>query len=296
MKAGAFCLVIVLGYLLKRRGFFKASDFPLLSKIVINITLPCAVVSNFSKLSVDFSLLILTALGVAFNLILIGAGWLSALNKRKTDRAFAMLNTSGFNIGCFALPYVQSFVGPSGVVAACLFDAGNSLLCTGGTYALASSMLGGKGRAAWKGFLRKLFSSVPLDTYVVMLLLAALRIPVPAPVTVFTDLAGAGNGFLAMLMIGVGFELRVNREQLGRIGKVLAIRYGLCVGFALLCRFCIPLPPEMLRVLLVVVFAPVASLMPAFTGKCGGDVALASAINSVSIVISILVMTGLLLV
>ena len=30
-----------------------------------------------------------------------------------------MINFSGYNIGCFTLPFIQSFIGPAGVVATC---------------------------------------------------------------------------------------------------------------------------------------------------------------------------------
>ena len=38
-KAAAFILIIVMGYVLKRKGFFHPDDFYLISKIVIRITL-----------------------------------------------------------------------------------------------------------------------------------------------------------------------------------------------------------------------------------------------------------------
>lgn len=40
MKAASFVAIIAMGYCLRRAGFFKESDFGLLSKIVLKITLP----------------------------------------------------------------------------------------------------------------------------------------------------------------------------------------------------------------------------------------------------------------
>lgn len=48
MKAGSFVAVIIMGNLLRRAGFFKEEDFYVLSKIVLRITLPAAIISNFS--------------------------------------------------------------------------------------------------------------------------------------------------------------------------------------------------------------------------------------------------------
>ena len=46
--AGCFIGIILLGWALRRVGFFKESDFHVLSKIVIKITLTAAIVTNFS--------------------------------------------------------------------------------------------------------------------------------------------------------------------------------------------------------------------------------------------------------
>ena len=48
IKAASFVAIIFMGYLLRKRGFFKEEDFHVLSKIVLKITLPAAIVSNFT--------------------------------------------------------------------------------------------------------------------------------------------------------------------------------------------------------------------------------------------------------
>ena len=60
-------------------------------------------------------------------------------------QAFHMLNLSGYNIGTFVIPFAQSFLGPMGVIAASLFDTGNSAICLGGAYSLASMVKDGCG-------------------------------------------------------------------------------------------------------------------------------------------------------
>ena len=205
-----------------------------------------------------------------------------------------MLNYSGYNIGCFTTPFVQSFLGPVGVVTTCLFDAGNSLLSTGGTYSLAASYLG-KGRTNAGAFFKKIFSSVPFVTYLVMLALSILHLSVPAPVTVFTGTVGAANSFLAMLMIGLGLEWNMPKGKGIRIGKALLVRYSAAAILALLLFFCTPFSLEVRQVLALVAMSPIASLAVVFTEKCDGDIAMASTINSLSIMISVLIMTGMIL-
>ena len=56
-RAGCFIAIILMGVLLRRIGFFKREDFHLLSKIVIRITLPAAIITNFAGRELDYSLL-----------------------------------------------------------------------------------------------------------------------------------------------------------------------------------------------------------------------------------------------
>ena len=50
MKAAAFVAIIFMGYLLRKKGFLNEEDFHVLSKIVLKITLPAAIVANFQGL------------------------------------------------------------------------------------------------------------------------------------------------------------------------------------------------------------------------------------------------------
>ena len=296
-RVAAFVLIIALGYLLKRRGFFKESDFGLISSIVLKITIPCAVVSYFSKITPDFTLFWLVALGIVCNLLPISLGWIAGLAGGRRAQAFNMINFSGYNIGCFALPYIQTFLGPTGVVATCLFDAGNSLMCTGATYSIAASVAGEKEGGGVRLFFKRMFSSVPMDTYIVMVVLAALDIRLPAVAVSFADMAGAANPFLAMLMLGIGFELKLRREDALRIVKTLAVRYTMAGILAYLFWNCAPFDDEIRKVLAVLALAPVSAICTIFTGLCLKDpreTALSCTVNSLSIVLSIALMTGLL--
>ena len=294
-KAGSFLVIIILGYVLKRVGFFKASDFTIVSKIVIYITLPCAVVSNFSRLSMDYSLLMAVPFGIGCNFLLIGIGYLLAGKRGRTEKAFYMINCAGYNIGCFAMPYIQNFLGPSGIVCACLFDAGNSMMCTGGTYAIASSVAGNGEKTGAGAMIKRVFSSAPFDSYVIMLTLSLLSISLPEPVLVFADTVGAANPFLAMLMIGIGFELKFEKGKTKELLRILGIRTVVSFLLAMGFYFLLPFEQEIRMVLALVSFAPISAVCGAFTERCGGDVGLSNAINSLYIVISLAAMTALLL-
>ncbi|MED4406270.1 hypothetical protein [Heyndrickxia coagulans] len=48
--------------------------------------------------------------------------------------------------------------------------------------------------------------------------------------------------------------------------------------------------------LVIIAFAPISAVCTAFTQKCGGNVAMSSTLNSLSILISIVLMTSLMVV
>lgn len=146
---------------------------------------------------------------------------------------------------------------------------------------------------------KKLFvsfgKSVPLMTYIIMTVLSALKIQLPNPVVEFTGIIANANAFMAMLMIGVGFRLSGSREQLGDIVRIIGVRYAAGFALALLGWFLLPFPLEYRQALVMCTLAPIASTAPAFTAELKGDFGLSSAVNSISILISIVLITGSLL-
>ena len=112
IKAGAFVSIIVLGFLLRRAGFFKEEDFHVLSKIVLKITMPAAIVSNFPGSVMEPSLFLLSLLGLFGGILMIFLAVVLTAGKSGEERAFHILNMSGYNIGNFSMPFAQGFLGP----------------------------------------------------------------------------------------------------------------------------------------------------------------------------------------
>ncbi len=295
VRAGCFVAIILLGYSLKKFGFFHQDDFKILSKIVIKITLPASIVYSFSGKVIDPAMLSIAALGFAAGAVYVFVGWLINVRKGKEKQAFDMLNTSGYNIGNFTMPFVQSFLGPAGVITTSLFDTGNAFVCLGGAYSVASMVKDG-GKLSLKRIGKALIKSVPFDCYIIMTVLCLCHISLPAPIVSFAEIIAGANAFVAMLMLGVGFRLSSNKEQIGSILRILGVRYGLAVVFALAFYFLTPFSEEIRKTLVILAFGPIASAVPAFTGEMKGDVGLSSAVNSLSIIISIVCIVSILLV
>ncbi len=296
MRAGSFISIIVMGYLLKKIGFFRQEDFSILSKITIRITLPCAIITSFAGKTIDPALLSLTFLAIGCGLVYVLIGFLINRKHDREQQAFEMLNLPGYNIGTFVIPFAQSFLGAMGVIAVSLFDTGNAVICLGGAYSLAAMVKDGDGFSLKRVF-RALMKSVPFVTYMVMLLTNLFRLPVPSFILSVAGIGSNANAFMAMLMIGVGFKLELgNKQQVGTIVKLLSIRYGLAAVFSVIFYFLLPFELEVRQALVILAFSPIGSAVPGFTQELKGDVGLSSALNSFAMVISIAITVVLLLV
>lgn len=288
MRAGCFVGIILLGYFLKRIGFFKDEDFTVLSKITIRITLPCTIITSFAGKSIDPAMLSLTAIAIGCGFVYIGIGYFVSRRNGREQQAFEMLNLAGYNIGTFVIPFAQSFLGSLGVIAVSLFDTGNAVICLGGAYSLACMVKDGGG-FSFKRIGKALATSVPFVCYVTMLMMNLLSLQVPQFVLSFAGIVGNANAFMAMLMIGVGFRLEKNSSQAKRILRMLAVRYGVATIFALIFYFVTPFALEVRQALVILAYSPIGSAVPGFTGEMKGDVGLSSALNSMAIVISIII-------
>ncbi len=291
-RAGCFIAIIIAGYVLRRVNFFKEGDFAVLSKITLKITLPAAFISNFSGKQLDPSMLSFTLMALGAGILYMILGYVIHIGKSKEEKAFGVLNLPGYNIGNFTIPFVQSFLGPVGVITTSLFDAGNAFVCLGGAFGVASSIKG-TGKFSIKKVFQALSKSVAFLTCITMMILGMLGITLPSPIIQLAEIVGGANAFIAMLMLGVGFKLSGDRSQIGTIVKILSVRYGVALVLAFVF-YHLPLELEARTALMVLAFSPIGSAVPAFTEEMGGDAGLSAALNSISIICSIVFMVTIL--
>ena len=294
MRAGSFMAVIILGYVLKKVGFFKEDDFYVMSKIMVKITLPASIIVNFSQTKMEPSMFLLCLLGFGGGILYMALGWIMG-GKNPDEKGFQILNLSGYSIGSFTMPFTSSFFGPAGVVVTSLFDTGNAVIALGGSYSIGAMVKNREKKFSFIPLCKTLLCSVPFDAYLFMYILYWLHLSLPAPVLNIAQLVANANAFLAMLMLGVGFKLSGDRTQMSKIVKMLGVRYGVAVLTAAAFYFLLPFSLEYRQALAVLVFSPIAAAAPAFTADLKGDINLASAVNSLSIIISMFCITCVLI-
>lgn len=293
VKAGCYIAIIVLGFVLRRIGFFDEHTFPVLSKLVIKVTLPAAIIANAVGREFDPALLTIALLGFGGGVVYMILGFLVNRRGSKEEQAFGILNIPGYNIGTFALPFTQSFLGGVGVLTTSLFDVGNAFICLGGAFGVASAVKDGKGFDL-RRILKALGTSVPFLAHIITVGMNLTHIPIPGVVANCARIASNANVFLAMLMIGVGFKLEVNWTQIGKILKILLVRYSIAAVLALAFYFLLPFDLEVRQTLVILAFSPIGSAVPGFTAELKGDVGLSCTVNSLAIVTSIVIMVTLL--
>ena len=296
VRALSLVLIIVLGFTIKKLGWVSKEDFGIFSKIVLKVTLPCAIITSFNEVTIDQSLLIYTVIGMFCNFILGGVGFIVGKRKGPGEQAFNIVNYGSYNIGAFTMPYISSFLGPASVVIVSLFDVGNTLSAAGINYSVAKSLSNKSNRISIKSVVVNMFSSVLFVTYITMFIIRLLGLYLPSQILVFTSIAGDANTFLAMLMIGIAFEINIDTNKLQKSVKGLLNRYLTSIFMSLIIYFVLPIPMAGKAVLTIVLFSPIASMATGFTKEIDGDLESSSFMNSLTIVFGIIIMTTLIVI
>lgn len=294
VKAAGLLLMILAGYGMKRLGLFHVEDAKLLSRIIVHLTLPAALVTGFRTFRFDVSYLALIAIALASNLLMLAVGLWRGRGKAAPVRALYGLNICSYNIGCFVLPFVQSFLPAEALIGVSMFDAGNCPVNSGISYAVVSAAGNGE-RVRPRFVLDKLCHSVPFMTYLVLMVLSTLHISLPEPVYQIASTVGGANTFLAMLMIGILFEVRVEHEDRRQIAEILVLRYAGSLVMAALVWLS-PLPLLIWQVSVLAMMAPIPSVTMVYCEKCGCKPSLYGVLNSLSLAISLVLTFPLLLI
>ncbi len=291
LKVLGFVFFIFLGYVLRRTHILKEDTVHALSGLLLYVTLPCLILRSLNGLTFELSYLWLIALGLLTNIFMVVIGYF--LGKGDPQKKFfCMLNLSGFNIGTFAMPFLQSFVSPLGFLSVCLFDIGNSIMCTGTTYAIASGT--GKGWTLIKTILARMLSSGPICSYIVMFTLAFIGCSFPPLIEDWAKVGAEANTFLAMILLGQSIKLNIPAEQIKIILRLLVIRLVGSAIMSLALYFLLPFPEEIRRTLAILAWAPVPVVALIFSIKAKCQPAMAANLNSISVACSVIIVSILL--
>lgn len=287
-------VIILIGYFTKRFNLLMKADGSMISKIVVNVTLPAAIIVNLQDLAVENQLLLLILAGLFLNLVMIILGHLFSKKQSQVEREFLMYGVSGYNIGNFAIPFVQSFL-PQAIPILSFFDIGNSIMLAGGSNVVIEGISGSEAvRPSPKSVLGRLVRSIPFLCYLIMLVLRILKIDLPTEFFQMVQPIANANTFLSMFMIGLFLELRLPKKDLTLVLRVLLVKYG--AGLLLAAIFMLlPIPAMIKIVLCLVSVGPITTFGVINSVAAGMRAEVVGFTSSLSFLISLPLMTSLLL-
>ncbi len=296
LKSCSFVFIIILAYVMKKAGLFKERDYKVVTNAVIYVTLPAAVITSFASHKLDISLILAVVIGFALNVAILLLSIALSCKKSKEKRVLWQNLVPGYSIGTFAMPFAQSFFSPAAVITTCLFDAGNAVMCCGGSYAITDAMLNERKGGAIKLIVKRLLSSAPFISYVVMFCISISGIAIPGKVLDFISPIAAANAFLAMFMIGMMFDIKIEKSILKEVISITVVRLVMAVVAVVTLYLLLPFSNEIKQALIICTFAPVSTTSTVLAERMNADPAVCACIYSLSIPISIIcIVTSLLI-
>ena len=294
LKALSFIFIMFLGYSLKKTHVLREEDHRVVSTIYINVALPCAIIMSFQNFTLDASLFFFLLLPFLSNLLMIFVAWFTGKKHGNETIAYQITNFPNYNIGSFTLPFLQSFMSPTAVVAACLYDTPNAFFTLGGRYTLACRFMPGSPKFTFLGFFKRIMSSVTIKVYTVLLILTFLNIRLPQFVFTLIQPAASANAFLSMFMLGLYLDFNFDKETIKKVALAISSRIAVGGSLSLLIWFFLPLPIELKQTCALCLLAPFGSMNPVYTEKLGSDYKTSALTNSMAIVTSMIIFSTLL--
>jgi len=289
--------VIAIGYLFKMIGILNAKHGKSLATIIINVTLPALILKTLSTIALDFSLVLMPLICVAFNVVIAGLAFLLFRKRINQERGVAMLCSTGFNIGLFAYPLIEALFHQAGLKQIAMFDLGNAFIVFGLSYLLGYqySAKNQSGKFSLKKAALLLLKSVPFMSYILAITLNLTRIAIPKPALDVLAILAQANMGMALLVLGLTLNFQFDKSHWRLILSIVGLRYacGLVVGAILL--WLLPYPITYKIILLFALNLPVGLSSIPFAAELGYDECIAGTVANITIIISFVFMWSVLL-
>ena len=198
---------------------------------------------------------------------------------------------ASLNIGLFAYPLVETIWPKNGMIYFGMADIGGAIIMFGVTYFVGSYYSEGSDQFNFKFLGKKLISSVPLVTYIVMFILNMANIHLPKASIDFFTIISKANMPLSMILLGIMLSFRIEKQFLPIAVKYLIVHYGLGCIAGLLVHFFLPTSDDMIKTTLLITWLlPVGvAIIPYSIQFKYKTLPLVGMVTNISIVISIII-------
>ena len=295
LKAGSFLLIIFAGYMFKRLGILKVADAQVLRKIMLNLTLPCVMVSGLQTMEIQLSLVASLIAGFVIPPLSLLFALLITRKKPVLNQALYAINLSSFNIGGFLLPILTAFFPASAVGISSMFDIGNGVYGTGVIFSLVQCRVNSQAQFRARDILHGILHSTTIMVYIPLLILFLCGLRLPDGFFTLVRTFGNSNMFLSFFIIGLMLEIKLDPADLGEVIRALATRYLMVAPLAVI-MWLLPIDQLVRQVLVLCLLTPFSSVSPSFCAALGCKSEQASIMNALSLVISLVAVIALMLV
>lgn len=270
-------LMMFIGYVMERRHLLGDNANGILSKVVLNVTLPAQIITSFSMDGgvLDNAILFRTFLfSSAVYAVYFAVAWVMVrlLNLSPKQRGTYQYMLIFGNVGFMGFPVITAIFGADKLVFAVIFNIVFNLL----VFSVGLQMIAGAGQT---GFDWRKLLNLPLLSSVLALALFFLHIPLPQVVNSALLTLGNATTPLAMLILGCTIAAMPLKELFEEWRVYLFVGVKLLVLPLLVFVLLKPLLPsdDVLGQILVVLSAmPVATNATMLSVEYGGDTKLVS--------------------
>lgn len=291
-------IVVALGYVVGKLGYFDAAACDGINAFLINVALPCLIVGSVAVLDpssaqdqvgVSFGLAAIQF--ILFTLLAVACNYLFRVPR--AQRGLYVFMNLCTNTGFFALPILVAVYGQGTVLSACIFilmcnlfigsvglafleyDGGTSGAGSVGARSTVEAAAAREGGSRWAKRIKGLLNA-PLVACLIALAVFFTNATFPPLVQNTLEFLGGTCAPLAMLLVGAV----LSRSKVSSVLKEWRM-YGFIVVrqvlMALAAVFVLPLlgvDPTITAVFVIMCAAPVGSMVPAWAGRYGRDVTL----------------------
>ena len=291
--------IILIGYFIKKYQIIKETEGKVLSKVVLYVTFPALIFDTVSDLQMQYSLVFLPFIPLFFCLLLFGICYVLFKNQPGTIKGVLFMAATGFNIGLFAYPIIESIWGKEGLQYIAMYDLGNAFAVLGLSYSLGSAF--SPQRSAGKRLdilyiFKKLIRSVPLISYIAALLFNISGVSFPLLIDNVISAVARANMAMVLLLLGIYLNFRLDKAFTKQLYAILSIKFGLALLIGILLFYILPFDKLYRTIVLIALILPVGLTVIPFSDEFGYNTRFAGAIANISILISFVLMWGLILV
>jgi len=198
-------LIIALGYLLKRQNILKAQDSTVLSKIVLNVSLPSLVFVNLSTANITGDMFFLPVAALILSIVSMAIAYLFSKSRgySKVKTWTLMIACAMMNTGFMGFPITLGVFGNDGFLHAIFFDLETTVIFVIFGMVLVSIFGGDR-----KQVLKQALSFVPLWAVIIALIFNIFHLQYGYVIENTLNYLGQSTVPLIMISLGLTLDFR----------------------------------------------------------------------------------------